>query len=335
MLKSRCTLKDVAKATGVSSGTVSRALRRDPLVNETTRLRILQAAEKLDYRINLAARGMRTGSSGSLGLACASGPWVLHHPLFAPVHAGYIAAAAEEGVHVVHYLPPNNGRLEFSEHQNWAREMLNGLVDGCIIFQGQVLSLESLQNLQRSNLAVVLMNTDKELPGFFQTLSGTEQRLRDSVLWAHELGARRVAIMGLIEGWPHFGGAMRRAVESLRGEVEVGIGEVRHFDPNQVTALDEALDALVAQGPEAIVFNTEFHVLHFLKRQALGTLPKGIGLFYFDDARLNSPLSLHGVRFMEADLWGMGRSAYALVKEAKLGQPPRSEALVWTRRLTA
>jgi len=332
MIQNRSTLKDVAEIAGVTSGTVSRALRRDPRVNEKTRVRIMEAVSQLDYRINVAARGIRTGTSGSLGLACATGPWVLHHPLFAPMHAGFIAAAAEEGVHIIHYVPPNNGRLEFTERQNWAREMLNGLVDGCIIFQGQALSLNSLQNLQRSNLPVVLMHTDKEVPGFFQTLANTEQRITDSVRWAQELGARRIGVMGLSDSMPNFSGAMLRAVESVQNEVTVSFREVPHPDANDVQALDEALDGLMAGKPEAIVFNTEFHVMRFLRLQSLKKIPQGIDLFYFDNEHLVSPLSLHRVRFMTADLWGVGRTAYDLLKEAKRGAAPRSQELLWSRR---
>src|SRR6186997_1745446 len=49
-------MKDIARALGVSIGTVDRALHGKPEVNALTRARVLQMAESLGYRPNLAAR---------------------------------------------------------------------------------------------------------------------------------------------------------------------------------------------------------------------------------------------------------------------------------------
>ena len=49
-------IKDIARALGVSIGTVDRALHGKPEVNALTRARVLQMAESLGYRPNLAAR---------------------------------------------------------------------------------------------------------------------------------------------------------------------------------------------------------------------------------------------------------------------------------------
>lgn len=54
-------IKDIAKALGVSTGTVDRALHARPGINETTRSRVLKMAEKMGYRPNLAARYLKSG----------------------------------------------------------------------------------------------------------------------------------------------------------------------------------------------------------------------------------------------------------------------------------
>ncbi|MFL5734810.1 MAG: LacI family DNA-binding transcriptional regulator [Chloroflexia bacterium] len=63
------TLQELAKAAGVSASTVSRALTpgKHP-VNEETRQKILTLAERLDYRPNLVARGLRTERTHTLGI---------------------------------------------------------------------------------------------------------------------------------------------------------------------------------------------------------------------------------------------------------------------------
>ncbi len=62
------TLKDVARLSGCSVTTVSRALAGYDDVNEHTRQRILAAARQLGYQPNLVARGLRSQTTQTLGL---------------------------------------------------------------------------------------------------------------------------------------------------------------------------------------------------------------------------------------------------------------------------
>ena len=62
------TLKDVARQSGCSVTTVSRALAGYDDVNEHTRQRIIEVARQLGYQPNLVARGLRCQSTQTLGL---------------------------------------------------------------------------------------------------------------------------------------------------------------------------------------------------------------------------------------------------------------------------
>lgn len=61
-------VKDVARAAGVSVGTVSNVLNRPDLVAEDTRARVHAAIQKLGFVRNEAARHLRSGSSRAVGL---------------------------------------------------------------------------------------------------------------------------------------------------------------------------------------------------------------------------------------------------------------------------
>lgn len=61
------TIQDIAARAGVGAGTVSRVLNDHPNVSDTTRARVLQAIEELNYRPNFSARQMRTGESHVIG----------------------------------------------------------------------------------------------------------------------------------------------------------------------------------------------------------------------------------------------------------------------------
>ncbi len=62
MAKKRVTLSDVAKHTNLSAITISRAFSNPEKVNPDTLKIILEAAETLGYRLNRAARSLKTQS---------------------------------------------------------------------------------------------------------------------------------------------------------------------------------------------------------------------------------------------------------------------------------
>lgn len=63
------TIKDVAKNAGVSIKTVSRVMNGEPHVSEKTRDKVLKAVDALGFKINAAARSLRSKSAKRLVLA--------------------------------------------------------------------------------------------------------------------------------------------------------------------------------------------------------------------------------------------------------------------------
>jgi DNA-binding LacI/PurR family transcriptional regulator len=66
---------DVARAAGVSTATVSRALRGLPNVTDATRERVRRAAEELGYVASPSASSLASGRTRTIGLIS---PWVAH-----------------------------------------------------------------------------------------------------------------------------------------------------------------------------------------------------------------------------------------------------------------
>ncbi len=62
------TIKDVAKAAGVSYSTVSKALRNSPLVKQPTKDLIINIAKELGYEPNVAARNLVSKKSYTIGV---------------------------------------------------------------------------------------------------------------------------------------------------------------------------------------------------------------------------------------------------------------------------
>lgn len=63
------TMQDVARHAGVSPMTVSNVVNGHPHVREATRERVLQSIAALGYHVNTAARNLRQGRTGVIGLA--------------------------------------------------------------------------------------------------------------------------------------------------------------------------------------------------------------------------------------------------------------------------
>ncbi|MER6127225.1 LacI family DNA-binding transcriptional regulator [Streptomyces sp. NPDC001795] len=90
------TIQDVAKAAGVSAMTVSNVINGHPNVRPATREKVLEAMGRLDYRVNVAARNLRKGRTGTIGLAVPE----VNRPYYGRLAAAIITAAERYGLRV-------------------------------------------------------------------------------------------------------------------------------------------------------------------------------------------------------------------------------------------
>src|SRR5512143_357534 len=90
-------IKDVARAAGVSTATVSRVLANKAFIRPETRERVLRAVAELKYRPNLLARSLRSQRSARIGLVFAD----IRNPFFAALSRAVEDAAYEKGCSVL------------------------------------------------------------------------------------------------------------------------------------------------------------------------------------------------------------------------------------------
>lgn len=115
---------DVAKASGLSTATVSRALRSPDKVTPETRAKVLKAVKDVDYRPNMLARNLRSDRSFTV-LVLVPG---LTNPFFAQVTAGIEATAWRRGYSV--FLGDTRDSPEREKH--YAQLVETRLADGVI-----------------------------------------------------------------------------------------------------------------------------------------------------------------------------------------------------------
>jgi LacI family transcriptional regulator len=91
------TIKDIARHLGVSKSTVSRALQDHYAVNSETKKRIVDYAEKVKYRPNPAALGLREKRTLSIGIVVCE----IANSFFSEVINGVESLASERGYNIV------------------------------------------------------------------------------------------------------------------------------------------------------------------------------------------------------------------------------------------
>ena len=113
MPEERITIRRLARLSGVSIGTVSRALNGYADVRPETRERILRLARELDYTPAAAARNLKTQRSHVIGvfLETGEGHPDLQHPFFHEVLVGLKNAIGSGGYDLLLFASerPGNG----------------------------------------------------------------------------------------------------------------------------------------------------------------------------------------------------------------------------------
>ena len=118
-------IKEVAEEAGVSTATVSRALRGLQHVNDATRAKIIAAAEKLDYPLTPVRGNAAQGRTNSVGVVA---PYISRW-YFSQVINGAEQALREAGLDLLLYnFSAMKGRERLFQHQ-----LLKGRVDALIV----------------------------------------------------------------------------------------------------------------------------------------------------------------------------------------------------------
>lgn len=119
------TIRDVAKAAGVSIGTVSKALNQTGSIAAETRARVLAVAKDLQFRPNTLAKSLHSGLSGSIGLISndSFGRFTM------PIMHGLEAVLAPQGIGVFMC----NATDDPAREQDHVEQLMAKQVDGIVV----------------------------------------------------------------------------------------------------------------------------------------------------------------------------------------------------------
>lgn len=121
----KMTLEELARKAGLSTGTVSMALRNNPLIKEKTRKYVQDLAHKLNYIPSALGRALATRSTQQIGLTITD----ITNPFFAEVVMGAETEAEAKNYNII----LSNTTYNAEKERQAIEIFMQGVVDGIII----------------------------------------------------------------------------------------------------------------------------------------------------------------------------------------------------------
>ena len=281
----RVSIKDIAKAAGVSHSTVSRALSDNPLVSTETKERIQHLAREMGYSPDAQARSLVMGRTQTVGVVVTT----VSDPFIADVLQSIENTCQSQGYCVI--LASSNAD---PDREIAAVKMLHSQrVDGVIVISSRVGALYQ-NHLDSLAVPVVLLNSHSEQRGPYTFSVGVDNFCGGYIATAHliDAGHRRIAYVG---GAAEHSNDLARFDGYRRALNEAGIG----IDPALVVpgtggadGGEQALPVLLGlseQATAAFCYNdmTAIGLLRAARREGV-SVPGDLAVVGFDDIPLAS-----------------------------------------------
>ena len=179
------TIRDVARAAAVSTATVSRVLNGTARVSDETSRRVADAAKRLDYWPNGAARSLIHSRTQTLGVLLPD----IFGEFFSEVIRGIDQAVRDAGLQVLLSSSHSTAEGLFA-----AAKAMGGRVDGFIVMAPDGDAETAVERI-RKRFPVVLLNPRAETPGTVSVSIANYEGAFAAVSHLLRLGHRRVAIV--------------------------------------------------------------------------------------------------------------------------------------------
>ncbi|WP_078551703.1 LacI family DNA-binding transcriptional regulator [Bacillus alkalicellulosilyticus] len=180
------TIYDIAKKTGFSITTVSRALNNYTDVSEKTKKKILEAVEEMGYYPNNVARSLTMKKTFTIGVIFVEDLGIgMKHPFFGGVIESFKQQVEKVGYDVI-FLSKHLG----GEEKSYIQHALHRGVDGVVIFSSEKDDIE-VQKLIDSSLPTVVIDlySKKSSVVYSDNVHGSEL----AVQHLYDLGHRKIA----------------------------------------------------------------------------------------------------------------------------------------------
>lgn len=277
------TLQDVARIAGVSTATVSRALSNPKVVNESTREKVSKAVKSSGYRINRAARNLRTQRAQSILVLLPD----LANPFFSAILEGISSSLTASGYSM---LIASTNQVHDSGEQ-LVDYLDDARADAMIVLDGG-LSRDVVATLEQASKTKPVIFACEWVEGdqFPSVRSENRRGTRAAIRFLHDLGHTKI---GHVSG-PHGNVLMHAREDAFLSEIEE-IGA--QFNPDWLIPGDFSLEAGCAAANKWIAMEDRptamfcasdliaFGFISELSRQGY-SVPTDVSVMGFDDIEL-------------------------------------------------
>jgi LacI family transcriptional regulator len=279
-------------------------------VSDELRARVNAAALELGYRPNLIARGLRKGSSLSVGFVVRD----ISNSLFAEIALGAETALRERGYMML--LTNSEGRSDLDlAHLRLFRQRV---VDGLLLSLADETDVQTLDELEEFPSPIVLIDREVERPaGLSAVLCDHGRGVEEACVWLTGRGHRRIGLVGgplSLRPGRECADTLRRFAREAAIEAAVADGPFTAAHGRDGTrALLERLDA-----PTAVIVGSRQILPGVL--ESLRAYPSVDVVTFDGDALLESVGRPIGV--IERQSTEIGRTAADLLLERLHGRAP-------------
>ncbi len=277
----KITIKDVAKAAGVSTQTVSRVLNNRPDVSPDTRERVQEVITEMGYAPNVLARSLSRGRSNTLGVV----GFGLGYYGSTSVLTGIEKKANELGFSFILSLLD---RFEMERVDEILMDLLSRQVEGIIwAVPGITDALQGLpQRLAEIPIPVVFLNKEKTNDDI---IAAMDNHLGGQLATQHLLdqGYRNI---GIITGPREWWEAQQRELGWRETMLSAGVDDLDNLKVEgdwSAASGEVGLHALIAKVPDIdaiFVCNDQMSLGVFQATRRLGLkVPQDLGIVGFDD----------------------------------------------------
>ncbi len=325
----RLTLSQLAEQIGLSTATISLALRNSPMVAETTRERVQDAAREAGYIPNRSAAALRTARSNVVGVAVHD----ILNPYFAEIFRALEDALGEED-QVVFIC---NHRDDVERQRAFTEALLQHRADGLVLCPSIDTTAEEVNRLMKHGLPVTLICRDVEgvvapvIRG--DDVRGMRQLCEVLISQRHRhiamIGGRQASSAGHLrrEGWAQ---ALEAAGIDVRAQLHI---------PELMTRLDgyNAVDRLLAFKPRptaVICFNDMIArgLIEALRRSGLDA-GHDIAVAGYDDT-IGSATSTPSLTSVDNSATEIGKRAAKMILAQVSGEAVGAERVLIAPTLT-
>lgn len=179
-------LIDIAAALGISVTTVSKALKGYSDISKTTRSKVLEMAEEMNYRPNSNAVNLRNNETKTIGVII---PATVHH-FFSSVLNGILEEAEKRGYLVI--ILQSSEKYELEKKQ--IALLLQKRVDGILIsLSNETDDFTHINSAIKKNTPVVLFDKIAKMVDCSKVIINDKKAAYDAVTYLIKKGYKKIA----------------------------------------------------------------------------------------------------------------------------------------------